>query len=75
MRLQPKGGTGSREGVSGRECTAAGSDGVQGWHGPWGRLLPSACPRGVMRGNREPVGGGRRRRPRAGVSGARWTKR
>lgn len=39
-----------------------------------GRLLLPPV-RGVMRGNREPGGGGRRRGPRAGVSGARWTKR
>ena len=66
----------AREGLGGRlECTAAGSAGVQGWRGPRGRLLPAACPRGVMRGNRERGGGGRRRGPRAGVSSARWTKR
>lgn len=59
----------------GWECTAPGSDGVPGWRGPRGKLLPAACPRGVMRGNCEPGGGGRRRGPRAGVSGARWTKR
>lgn len=40
-----------------------------------GELLPASCPRGVTRGNCEPGGGGRRRGPRAGVSGARWTKR
>lgn len=67
----------AKEGVEGGESlsTAAGSAGEQGWPGPRGRLLPAACPRGVMRGNGEPGGGGRLRGPRAGVSGARWTKR
>lgn len=66
-----KGGVRGGESLS----TAAGSAGEQGWPGPRGRLLPAACPRGVMRGNGEPGGGGRLRGPRAGVSGARWTKR